>query len=1298
MAGFYTKDGRWVDVPDDFSEDDIETAKQKAEEYLLSQENKKEEEAGEDTSSYRQWENRTVDALVPDDIQRDMEGLHANIEYQLRTIPEKFKETFYDEDVSVAKKETAQEINERLRNLYGREKDYTYFKNLEDSKKVELKDTETITGTVAHFVPYLLGGVAGIGAKTVLGGAARVLAAETAITQAYDDPDANLANLAEDLGFENTLTEFLAADETDSQLEKRIKLLGEGVALTAIIEAIPVGSRILQQVKAKFKGEDLTDEEFNGELFLEVLKEKKARIDKNSTEYLEAQRDLALKKGDEGTEEFEEAVSTETGEQVLKQATKVEGESQIGGMLWRGLRRFFTTRGYQTKNQFNAFEGSQHAQRQAVAHAEDIVGQLEKSIINMVGYDSRKTEKIMQKVQQALGNDLDFGKAVSQEDKIELLTNLFDVSEDVATSILDARNLIDSLSEEIIQKGIAKDDAAATINEQIGQYLKRSYRLFEDPNYTPTDKVRNDAIKHIEGQLIEKHPDWEPELITQKAIQQVNNILKGDKSSYANYFIATSKVNDNILKRKKDIDEPIRKLMGEIENPSDNIILTVSRMTNLIESSKYFKTLARLGKEGGYILDDTVKRDPNIEWVEITGTNSKYLDGKYTTKEMLTTIKNQEARFSFATENDWYRNFLALKGWTQKQKTVNSHVTQVRNVVGGAQFGPANGMNPFGKDALEALRVTAGKVAKSSSKESEELYRDYIKKGIINTNTSIGEFRDLLEISLDSKFSAKGFQKHLDDFDKALPRGQERLYQEVDNFYKIVAYNYELDFLKKAMPDEPLEILETMAARKVKDTFPNYDRVPKGIKALKQLPLGSFVSFPAEIIRTSFKIIETGMKEINSGNAMMRQRGMQRLAGYAGTSAAWQTAAYTSGAMLGFNGEEQDAVSKLTETPWSKHSPKFMFRDDKGEINTIDTQFLNSYSFIQEPFIRAYGYMTSGKWSQQEIDSWMFDTAVGVTEDLLRPFIDEAILTDAITNIAYAGASRLSGGDGRDRQGRKVFTEGMTGAEMADELFTTIVKTLAPGSAISLQRLWEADKGIVNPSTGIAPDWENELRTQWSGVKAKKLNPESTLRYKVADYNRDVTNVASLDIDYERGRLDILSRYKEKQKALYEKQKALYDQVQAYVTLYGQSSAYYALRDSGMSKSSANAILLGRFKPTKISNSTIDRVYDRSPISLREKRTTVVDLENLYDDYETIRLNEPREKVTFEQEENVRIPWKVGGEVDIPNAPSEPDERIDKYTGRPYNEQAGEAYIDVEERINKKKGGKMTARGIKYCA
>ena len=54
-------------------------------------------------------------------------------------------------------------------------------------------------------------------------------------------------------------------------------------------------------------------------------------------------------------------------------------------------------------------------------------------------------------------------------------------------------------------------------------------------------------------------------------------------------------------------------------------------------------------------------------------------------------------------------------------------------------------------------------------------------------------------------------------------------------------------------------------------------------------------------------------------------------------------------------------------------------------------------------------------------------------------------------------------------------------------------------------------------------------------------------------------------------------------------------------------------------------------------------------------------------------------KEALDIEEDYRATFKKGGEVNIPNAPAEPDERINKLTGLPYNYEAGAAYMDVDD-------------------
>ena len=58
------------------------------------------------------------------------------------------------------------------------------------------------------------------------------------------------------------------------------------------------------------------------------------------------------------------------------------------------------------------------------------------------------------------------------------------------------------------------------------------------------------------------------------------------------------------------------------------------------------------------------------------------------------------------------------------------------------------------------------------------------------------------------------------------------------------------------------EQLEEEAAGIAGNNIPNYDYVGSFIKGLRRFPVGNFVSFPAEIIRTSTNIVRRGLDEI----------------------------------------------------------------------------------------------------------------------------------------------------------------------------------------------------------------------------------------------------------------------------------------------------------------------------------------------------------------------------------------------------------------------------------------------------
>ena len=86
--------------------------------------------------------------------------------------------------------------------------------------------------------------------------------------------------------------------------------------------------------------------------------------------------------------------------------------------------------------------------------------------------------------------------------------------------------------------------------------------------------------------------------------------------------------------------------------------------------------------------------------------------------------------------------------------------------------------------------------------------------------------------------------------------------------------------------------------------------------------------------------------------------------------------------------------------------------------------------------------------------------------------------------------------------------------------------------------------------------------------------------------------------------------------------------------------------------------------------------------------------EDFKNDYDTLtkELNKKLTKFLVPEKEK-KISFATGGEVNIPNAPKEPDQRIDKMTGLPYDVQAGDAFIDNEDplrRLGFKGGGFVT--------
>lgn len=1139
----------------------------------------------------------------------------------------------------------------------------------------EVSPSKTFVEPALTLGSFIAGGVGLAGAKALAGlpSFLRYTASGTATAQLLSDPKQNLYNVVEDLA--NTkiteesddvdrslknfgmtmkpIAEYFAADENDSTLELRAKLLAEEIPFALLSSVFAAGSKTLDRISSSMSRslDDLTPRE---------------RID-----YLEEARATQSLQKPEAKIEYSE--TPQGVAQVIQQQSS---------SLKRFAQQVFTSRGYWTPKAFNAFEDSVYAQRQQVKYAENVSNRLQKSLDALAEESTEWGKEVTNSVQEALTTPLTFNRGATRQEKLDIIMEQFDIPETVARETLAAREMIDGLSRNIVGSSAVPPAIKEAVVENSGAYLRRSYRLYEDSGYKPSASVEHDAREYLIAQKLKQNPNMDYDVAVFEADKGIKAILdKGDLDGVYEYFSKVRKVNTEILQGRKEIPEPIRNLMGEITEPSENIVLTVSKMSRLIETNKFFSTLDQMGN-GYYIFDaDDISRDVNRFATKITGTNSN-LDGKYTTPEMLKAIKEQESKLISSYNNNvamrLYKNFLTLKGTSQKMKTVYSHVTHFRNALGGMQFATANGFSPFSRSTKQTVDTLINNIRAGGDEGLDEAYEKYLRLGIINTNVRVNEFRQLLDTGYESKADTllDKFGEKLQGYGipKVLLDAPTNAYVATDDYFKITIFAKELETLKKAMPNEPLEVLEEEAANIVRNTVPNYDRVPKGIKALREAPIGNFFSFPAEIIRTSANILSQGAREINSGNPVLNRRGLKRIAGYVGTASAWGGIATQSAHMIGFDEEKQKAAQVLTEAPWSKTSSRVWAQTEDDGIFYLDTQFYDSYNTVKEPFTILASEIEKKQLQGKDLEDAILSASGEALKKVLAPFADEAILTTAITDVAYAAVSS----DGKTPDGKEMFTPGLEFSEKLDKMTSVIWEAFKPGSVKSIQDLVEAKP---NAMTGRERATGADILNNVSGLRFQPFVPEESLMYAVNEYQFGIPDIITKGANYVRTPDEVITRYKNRQKEIYKNQQELYRKVTAARTIMGDEQTARILKDRGLSNEMIGGLFGNFFIPEKPRVDYFKSVMQKTPYKDPEAlEKFVTDYVGIFSEMINTPLNFPDEMPEEEKEENKNNPlFAKGGEVNVPQAPKEPDERIDKMTGLPYNIQAGKAFIDVED-------------------
>ena len=727
---------------------------------------------------------------------------------------------------------------------------------------------------------------------------------------------------------------------------------------------------------------------------------------------------------------------------------------------------------------------------------------------------------------------------------------------------------IDALTEQIKQddqytdkvKALNEIELYEKIKGNMGVYVNRSYRAFDDPEWfqkVPVEVI-NRAREYLRGQYKAQGDDQAE--ANRKAEVTLNKILKTDTAyDSIGAFIAESKLGAKDLSTliaRKDISPEIRELLGEYKDPRMNFAKTATKMARLVWNSRFLDKVKADGV--GVIFFDEDSR-PAEATVQIAGDQSKTyepLNGYWTYPEVAQALQD-----SLDTEQmeAWYEAVVKFTSMVKYGKTVLSPTTAMRNWQSAMFFAVANGHFDF-KHMKKSLAAFREQVSQNASGDDLAYLKKLKKLGVVYDAPYAGEMMQLLA---DSKIDEwlEGRKGKVFGTARQINNLAQGFYSFGDDFWKIIGYeNEKANFMKAGLSEADAE---KMAAERIRNTYPTYSMVGRAIKKLARFPLmGTFVSFPAEIIRTTANMLRYSAQDMKSDNPAIRAMARKRLTGMALVSGMFYALSAMTAAMLGVDDEEEEAIRDVGPS-WQKNST-FLFygRDDTGKLQYFDISFLDPYGYFKRPITAM---LRDQPWE---------DAAASGAADMLSPFFGADITAGTFFQV-FAN---------KKQSGGQVYNEYADGTDQLVSIADHIWTGLRPGFVNNAMGIFNAAAGNRREGSGKEYDLGDEMMALM-GWRASSLDAPTALYYRSFDFadqlqaaNSTLNKVLRSDNDVDEA--DIADAKEEAQRqyddAFKQMQRIVQSGRNAGMT---KEQVYRTLKLSGVSNRNISGLVSGNIPP-----------------------------------------------------------------------------------------------------------------------
>jgi hypothetical protein len=682
----------------------------------------------------------------------------------------------------------------------------------------------------------------------------------------------------------------------------------------------------------------------------------------------------------------------------------------------------------------------------------------------------------------------------------------------------------------------------------LSSYMRKSMAITTNSLHNPPKEVVQEAIQAMlkiinkdKGMRDEAIATFKTKGVSDKealnlfAEANVRNMLVDYKTFAGSPIQYLQRVSKNILNSDKvivtgeELPKAFRKLLGEEKNAKSEILQTVVEMVTGLETKKMYDEIMEIGLKKGFLKQNKGRLDTQLQPVGNLpgmGMLKSKISEMYANPAMIQALRGSQGLIDSLLKNRAYRALMQFKTGVQFGKTGLSFDTQMRNVVSTPMFVIGYGWIGGKGTAEDAFKFIYDDITGAGKAFNTQTFIERVRKGIkLGYLDESIEAQEMLAVIKKLNENPRAIDKFMTGAlnTKFMDRATQ-FYQAGDNVWKEYAYvwnrnnlnNIFKGNLKELIKQEELvtgvkynpiskitsktktydDAVDEFSAWYARNLMPTYSLVPEVVRDIRLLPIGSFISWPAEIIRLSGVAARTALREASSTNVAMQQNGLRKLMGMTLTLGA--AGAVMDKVFERYTGVDKDMITAFKRSfayDYDRYSRFTAVKAmDKNTLTLINSSYADVWDYLKKP-MRAF-LSQIGEKDTQVIDKSVAKGIYEASQEILSPFLSQNLAIEPLVDVT---PSPLMGRDGKTPEGYSIYSDTDSWITKLGKSIKHIGRSSLPGTILQAKKygdiIYNMYEGRGNPDDA----WQKFVSTI-TGRKIQKFDLEKIMNQKAGNF------------------------------------------------------------------------------------------------------------------------------------------------------------------------------------------------------